>query len=207
MRIVYIFVVILLVITISCNVYGEIIDNNINDGDNFAIESTDHIIRDNTCGDHLTWSYNTDTYTLTIQGTGDMGNFSSLNVPWSSYKNKMRKVIIEEGVTSIGTFAFGECDKLTSVEIPSTITSIGNSAFKECESLISVTIPFSVRIIGFRAFYWCSNLETVIIHPGVTKIDGNAFTYCESLTSITIPSTVTELGESVFERCKKVRKC
>ena len=118
---------------------------------------------------------------------------------------RVTKVVIPDGVTSIGDDAFWWCDKLTSVIIPDSVTSIGDSAFAYCWSLTSVTIPDSVTSIGNSAFEDCVKLTSVIIPGSVTSIGDRAFGGCKSLTSMTIPDSVTNIGNSAFEGCKKLR--
>ncbi len=81
------------------------------------------------CGDHLTWVLDNDG-SLTISGTGEMYDFTS--APWEL---SMKKVIIEEGVTSIGDTAFAKCPELVDVTLPNSITVIGDSVFYDCISL------------------------------------------------------------------------
>ena len=154
------------------------------------------------CGTNVTYTFVSSTGTLTIQGSGAMTNYySSSDTPWYSYKNDIKTVIIEEGVTSIGRSAFSGCSGLTSVTIPNGVTSIGNYAFNGCSGLTSVTIPNSVTSIGEGAFYGCSGLTSVTIGNSVTSIGGFAFEGCSGLTSITIPNSVTSIGSVAFRNC------
>ncbi len=88
------------------------------------------------CGENLTWTYVEATRTLTISGYGEMNNYNpyyARYAPWSkNYQNELETVIIEDGVTSIGSYAFYGCSGLTSIEIPNSVTSIGNYAFRDC---------------------------------------------------------------------------
>ena len=118
------------------------------------------------------------------------------------YNSKLEEITISNSVTSIGDYAFRNCDGLTSVTIPNSITSIGNSAFRNCDGLTSVTIPNSVTSIGSEAFSGCSSLTSITIPNSVTSIGSEAFSGCSSLTSITIPNSVTWVGSNAFRNCK-----
>ena len=107
-------------------------------------------------------------------------------------------------VTSIGNYAFYNCDSLTSVTIPNSVTSIGNYAFYNCDSLTSVTIPNSVTSIGDRAFENCTSLTSVTIGGSVTSIGIYAFENCTSLASVTIPNSVTSISEGAFSYCNSL---
>ncbi len=107
----------------------------------------------------------------------------------------------EYTVTSIGSCAFRDCWKLTSVTIPSSVTSIGSEAFRGCTVLTSVIIPNSVTSIGEYAFYECVSLTSLTIGNSVTSIGDNAFAFCYALNSLTIPHSVTSIGEFAFRNC------
>ena len=124
----------------------------------------------------ITWSLSDDG-TLTISGT-DMPNYDWQASPWFSQGDKIKKIIIEDGVTRIGDHAFEYCSDLTSITIPNSVTSIGDWAFSGCSGLTSVTIPNSVTSIGYAAFSGCSGL-----------------------TSVTIPNSVTSIGYAAFQNC------
>ncbi|MDR2844426.1 MAG: leucine-rich repeat domain-containing protein, partial [Candidatus Symbiothrix sp.] len=101
----------------------------------------------------------TDDGTLTVSGVGAMADYNYNNsAPWSSSRDAIQTVAINDGVTSIGNDAFENCSGLTSVTIPSSVTSIGEGAFYECSRLTSLTIPSSVTSIGDLAFYFCEGL-------------------------------------------------
>lgn len=107
-------------------------------------------------------------------------------------------------VTSIGEYAFYDCDKLTSITIPSSVTTIGESAFRYCSNLTSITIPRSVTTIGNSAFSSCRNLSSITIPSSVTSIGKSAFSSCSNLTLITIPSSVTSIGDWMFYNCDEL---
>lgn len=145
----------------------------------------------------ITWTLSDDG-TLTISGT-DMTNNGTF--PWDSQRDKIKKVIIENGVTSIGNHAFRECSGLSAITIPNSVTSIGEGAFEGCSALTSVTIPNSVTSIEGYTFCRCSGLTSLTIGNSVTSIGMEAFSGCSSLTSITIPNSVTWIGDGAFWNC------
>jgi len=164
-------------------------------------------IASGTCGDNLTWELTADSV-LTISGTGTMTNYSSSSssrAPWYSNRSSIKSVVIEDGVTNIGNYAFYNCSSLTSVTIPNSVTSIGAGAFDGCTGLTSVTIPNSVTSIGGSAFYNCSSLTSVTIGNSVTSIGSSAFNGCTGLTSVTIPNSVTSIGSSAFYGCTNLK--
>lgn len=143
-----------------------------------------------TCGENLTWVLSQNT--LTISGTGDMddycsmASYSSCYAPWRSSRSKIKNVIIENGVTSIGSAAFQDCSVLESVEISNNVINIGASAFNGCSSLTYLTIPNSVINIRGAAFKNCTSLLSVTIGNSVTNIEYAAFSGCTHLTSVHI---------------------
>ena len=160
---------------------------------------------DGTCGTNLTWTLNTQDSTLTISGTGEMTNYTpswaSSPAPWYDYISYIKYVTIEDGLTSIGEYAFYYCSGLTSVTIPNSVTSIGYYAFAYCSALTSITIPNSVTSIGSYAFSYCKGLTSITIPSSVTSIGEGAFNACSALTSITIPNSVTSIGRGAFSSC------
>ena len=115
------------------------------------------------------------------------------------------ELVIPNGVTSIGGYAFYNCDGLTSITIPNSVTSIGSGAFNNCSRLTSITIPNSVTSIGGAAFYNCKGLTSITIPNSVTSIAYQAFYGCTGLTSITIPNSVTSIGSSAFRNCSGLK--
>ena len=133
-----------------------------------------------------------------------MKNYSSSTAPWYSSRSSIKTVIIEDGVTSIGNYAFYECSGLTAITIPNSVTSIGERAFYRCSSLTSITIPNSVTSIGEETFSGCSKLTFITIPNSVTSIGEETFSGCSKLTSITIPNSVTSIGEKAFYQCSSL---
>ena len=176
--------------------------------DLFAVNG--RVIASGTCGysgyhgDNLTWML-TEDGTLTISGSGKMMYYSSSSAaPWYTKRTKILSVVVEDGVTNIGSYAFYACLKLTSVTLPEGIKSIGSNGFQNCTKLAEVTIPEGVTSIGDYAFQGCSSLTSVTISEGVTSIGDYAFQGCSSLTSVTIPGSVTSIGWSAFSGCSSL---
>lgn len=144
------------------------------------------------CGDsgsNVTWLLD-DNGTLTISGSGKIEDYrSDIDQPWYSNRSDITSVVIEPGVTSIGSLAFYKCSNLTSITIPSGLTSIGEMAFFNCSALTSVTIPNGVISIGNFAFGSCTGLKSITIPSSVTSIENNIFQDCTRLTNITVDSS------------------
>ena len=169
--------------------------------DRMNVHFKDNIYDSGSCGENVTWTLTADG-TLTISGTGAMTDYTyDSRSPWYSCRTYIKRVVMQQGVTSIGDHAFWDCSGLTSVTIPDGVTSIGDSAFSGCTALTSVTIPGSVTSIGGGAFSGCTSLTSVAIPSSVTEIGGSAFSGCTGLTSVTIPDSVTSIGDSVFSGC------
>ena len=128
-----------------------------------------------TCGDNVTWSYNTSTCTLTISGTGAMIDFSYSDRPWYGYRERIQKVIINSGVSSIGSYSFSTCFWRC---------PLLGTAFSNCFNLVSVTVSDTVTSINSNAFFGCHTLENIVIPKSVVSIGKYAFDSCYGLTDI-----------------------
>lgn len=109
-----------------------------------------------TCGENLTWTLDTETGELVISGEGEMWNYEWYNCPWWSYQDDIKAVVVSNGVTTIGDYAFYECSGITSAKIPDHVTRIGAYAFSGC-NLTSVIIPSSVEKIT-SSFIHCDSI-------------------------------------------------
>lgn len=116
-------------------------------------------------------------------------------------RDTMTELVIPEGVTKIGNFAFSGCGALTSLTLPSGLLEIGKHAFFSCQRLASLTIPNSVTSIEDAAFSTCSALTSLVIPSGVTSIKESAFYLCGSLTSLRISGSVITIGTFAFYGC------
>ena len=170
------------------------------------------IVDSGTCGaegdgSNLTWMLDSKG-ALTIRGTGEMAHYGKnyrdacLRAPWPK---DIKTVTIENGVTSIGGYAFYSCEELAAITIPDSVTSIGMSAFEDCESLAAITIPDGVTRISQNAFSSCRNLTDIVIPKSVTSIGTFAFYYCRKLTAIIIPGNVTSIENRAFSACDALK--
>ena len=160
-------------------------------------------IASGTCGasgDNLTWTLSCDSV-LTISGTGPMIENMFSGSPWASKRLAIKSVIIEDGVTSIGWYAFENCKNLRSVSIPNSVTKMGFYAFQNCSTLTSVTIPNGVTRIKGSTFRNCIALTEVHLSNNCDSIGDYVFENCKALTSVTIPSSVIFMGVYTFNKC------
>lgn len=136
----------------------------------------------------LSWKVEKGVLTIskTGNGTGEMPNyaFGGETAPWNSKKNTITQLIIGEGVTSIGDYAFENYTELTSVEMAGTVQKIGAYAFSCCSKLAAIKLPESLKTIGYRSFYFCSGLESVRISGSLTTILDEGFASCINLTEV-----------------------
>ena len=156
------------------------------------------------CGENLTWDFNSSTGTLTISGTGAMEDYAGSyynHSPW--YYKTVKKLVINSGVTHIGSYAFMNFDSCISFSLPSTVTSIGSGAFQGSAALQTIILPTGLETIGNYAFQ-DTNLYSINIPSTVTTIGSSAFAYCPLLASVIIPDSVTTMGASVFSNCPKL---
>ena len=169
-----------------------------------------------TCGDNLTWTLDLDTGILTISGTGAMYDYSYSSSSWYDYRYSIKTVVIENGVTSIGDYAFYWCTSLESITIPGSVTSIGNNVFEMCTSLESITVESGntkyhsagnclIETASKMLIYGCKN-SIIPTDGSVTSIGNEAFSWCTSLKSITIPGSVTSIGNEAFRNCTRLEK-
>ena len=136
-----------------------------------------------TCGaegneNNVHWTLDSDG-TMTISGTGEMADYDKKPQPWADQRDNIKKLVVENGVTSIGDSAFRGCINLKNIDL------------SKASSLEVIKTSFPV----------CTGLENVVLNEGLVEIGGSAFNNCTSLGSIHIPSTVTAIGGWCFESC------
>ncbi len=189
------------------------------------------------CGDHLTWTLDVNGV-MTVSGNGAMDDCEEniyddsilLTIwrGWESCKEEIKKVIVEEGVTSIGWNAFRLLPNLESVEIADSVSHIGSYAFASCDNLKDISFGSGLQSTRSHVFYGCDSIERVVLPNAdvdygpsffgrcvglkeivfpekVTTIDGNMFYECTGLEHIIIPETIRTIENHAFKTCVNLK--
>ena len=162
------------------------------------------------CGEHLTWTYDTGTGDMIIEGYGKLEKtvdslwWNSPVVQIAQYSNNYKatspkRVILPEGVTSICSGAFSNFVLMKECTIPDGVTKIGSSAFSGCSSLKHMFLPNSVDTIGESAFNECKALDSLDCGKGVKYIGGQAFFNCDNLDYLRWSDSLEYLGRLAFD--------
>ena len=179
---------------------------------------------DGTCGEGVSWSFDTDTGVLNITGSGAMDDYGDYEeVPWSPYMGDIVSVVVEDGVTRVGNRAFIHAANLSSITLPESLTFIGDYAFAYCSSLTGFflpgnsglgegafsmckklerfSFPYGAGVIPKDLLRGCEKLKSVDIQLGCWKIEESAFYDCVSLESIEITGLISSVGDKAFGNC------
>ena len=162
------------------------------------------------------WDELVNVYGLDIEK--DYSSFSNnenhyIKVPSSGYNVFSKpelagavKLIIKEGVTSIGDGALGSCEMLTCISIPEGVLSIGVDSFVGCHGLLSIDIPDSVTQIDDDAFRSCRKLQKINFgeESKLEIIGSGAFSYCYDLENLVIPNSVKHIESCIISHCEKI---
>lgn len=122
----------------------------------------------NQCGDNITWTL--EDGVLTLSGSGDMWHYDFWynTVPWELDRSTITKVVVEEGITSLGTNAFVDCLYLTDVELPASLKVMGMNSFAGCERLLEFTVPVGLESFDCSAFANCTAMLEYKVAAGNT---------------------------------------
>ena len=151
------------------------------------------------CGTNAYWKV--ENGTLTISGSGAIDNYdSAAECPWSDQRASITKIVVEDGVTSIGNFTFYGMTNLTETSLADSITSIGAYAFKNDSNLETVALPSELTQIQDSAFYGCSKISSIVIPAKVTKIGDYVFSRCSSLKDISFEGDAPEIAQYAFNK-------
>lgn len=118
---------------------------------------------------------------------------------------KLKNLVIPEGVTTIGRYAFQE-GHMEYVSIPSTIQMIGTGAFDKCKQLYYLDFAEGIEHLNFESgvFTECEGLKHVALPEGLLSIGDETFIRCTGLRSVRLPSTLTDIGDGAFALCSKL---
>lgn len=141
----------------------------INTAINMAVSET--VLGDtagDTTEDGLSWSWSRETGVLTVTGEGVMDGYDSATMPWYEVLPYTTSIIIGEGITSIGRYAFYNAVNVTNISLPSTLTNLDERAFEYCTSVEELVVPDSVTSIGYGAFGNLTGLKKVSVPASAT---------------------------------------
>lgn len=162
------------------------------------------VIGEGSCGYNANYSL-TDDGVLTITGEGTTYHYSSTSqLPWFDHREEIKKVIVGEGITSLGSYFLAVLpnEELT-ISLPSTLHTLGSYAFLYT-NVKELTLPASLGSIGTSCF-WKSSIEKITFPEGLQYIEKDAFKECEALTEVVLPSTLKSLGNTAFSYCKALK--
>ena len=162
------------------------------------MKATDEFSGD--CGADVKWSLKDGV--LTISGSGAMADYAiNSPAPWAGFKSIIRSVVVQEGVTGIGSFAFFKHPALESAILPAGLKSIGVCAFGDCGKLSEAALPEGLTHLGNEAFK-STALKSVVLPESLETLDGRAFAECAALESATING---KLSVGLFEECTSLK--
>ncbi len=151
----------------------------------------------------ISWHY--EDGTLTVSGKGDMEDYSLFTAPWdeAGHSFSVNKLVVEEGVVSLGKFAFAACCNLTEVSLPSSLRMIGESCFADCGALRSILLPEGLMVLDARAFT-ASGLESLTLPSTLAYIGEAAFANCIALGRVTAGECLLQVGDGAFLACEEL---
>lgn len=183
-------------------------------------------------GDNVNWVLDADGV-LTISGSGAMEDYTWTNfvptTPWYEYRSSITKIVVEDGVTTIGSsafyklsyvtsvdisddvlsfkaYAFASCYKIQTIELPSNLQYIANYCFEDCKGLTGISVPESVTKFGDCVFTGCTSLSDVQLPFNMDSLPRGFFSECEALERITLPNSITELFPYCFRECTSLKE-
>ena len=152
----------------------------------FIASATENDVTSGEYGENLMWDFDEETGTLSISGNGDMYECSTSERPWKFLYDRIKAVVVSDGVTRISDGAFIDFPELTDITIGKNVKTIGRYAFAYCTSLTEITIPDSVTSIAAEAFGYCDIFKKINIGSGLESLDVGPFVYSFKLENITV---------------------
>jgi len=186
------------------------------------------IVASGECGENATWTLDSDGL-LTISGMGEMKNYSTTDEsPWRG--DKPVKVIVKNGITRVGDYAFSGCVNVEEISIADTVKEIGHHGFYYCEKVENIQLPETLEFLGYYAFHdtkWYNNQpegivyldsflyyykwfgnphepQKIIVPEGIKGIVNGAFNEYKGEFEIVFPSTLERIGVNAFLECENI---
>lgn len=148
------------------------------------------------CGDRATWGLDFNG-TLTIKGNGDMNAYAiGSHADFRQYSSKIKKVIVQKNILSVGAYAFQGMTALSSAKLEDSVIRIGTSAFSGCTALTAVTLSSILSSIGSYAFSDCTSLKSIVIPASVSSLGAHSFDGCTGLQTIEVQNASCRLASS-----------
>ena len=158
-----------------------------------------------TCGANLTWVFTESDGTLTISGEGDMYNFATTDAPWQEYKEKIKNVILPEGLTTIGQYAFSGAVNLEKITIPASVETIAENAFQNVGSKLSngciLTVAQGSKLSSIGSYAFMAFKGTIDLHECTSLATIAQYTFSDAfyLNEISIPTSVVRFESYAFK--------
>lgn len=160
----------------------------------------------------LSYRFEPESGVLSISPYKENGESDIQNrIPWHPIRHRIRKITVEQGITSIGSHFFEDCTHLEQVSLPDTLIRIEKAAFKNCERLSELILPQALSYIGEEAFCGCTQLtgkkENMLLFPdSLEEIEKKAFYGCRGLEYLIFPESVQKIGMWAFRKCENLSK-
>lgn len=168
-----------------------------------ASDTTSEQVEEPQLPDEILWEFQDDN-SLIISGRGPMEDYSSeAPAPWAheAQSKKIKTVIIEEGISSVGSYAFSDLGQLENITLPQSLELLGEGAFQNCRRLETVNIPEGTVSIGSCVFKDCTSLRYISLPKTLISIDEGAFSYCDKIGKIYLPRTIETIHRNAFLGC------
>ncbi len=160
-----------------------------------------NILENEPCGKNATFTLGEDGI-LRIRGIG------KVILDGSKYQKPFKKanrVVVEEGITSLGEFGLSPAKYATSISLPKSLLDLGCGGLYDMHSLTEINVPDGVMKLDERTFTYCEKAVNIYLPSKLKKIGNEVFQNCKSLKSLIIPDTVSYIGKNAFKGCKELR--